>query len=181
MPDVTTRRPLIAAGLLLGVGLGGFVDGILFHQILQWHNMLSARYPSTGTGPPAGADLASFRRDVEVNMFWDGLFHAFTWSTTLLGVGQLFRAGRRPDVPWSGRTLLGSVLMGWGLFNLVEGVIDHHILHVHHVREDLGVSAWDYGFLATGVLLMAAGWLVVRAGRADATPRGGAELDGRVL
>jgi hypothetical protein len=45
----------------------------------------------------------------------------------------------------------------------------------------VGVFAWDYGFLATGALLMAAGWLVVRAGRADATPRGGAEFDGKGL
>ena len=28
-------RPLLAAGALLGIGMGGFVDGILFHQILQ--------------------------------------------------------------------------------------------------------------------------------------------------
>jgi uncharacterized membrane protein len=27
-----TRRPLISAGTLLGIGLGGFVDGIVLHQ-----------------------------------------------------------------------------------------------------------------------------------------------------
>jgi len=26
-------------------------------------------------------------------------------------------------------------IIGWGLFNLVEGVVDHHILTIHHVRE----------------------------------------------
>ena len=41
----SVRRPLVTAGILLGIGLGGFVDGIVFHQILQWHNMLSARIP----------------------------------------------------------------------------------------------------------------------------------------
>ena len=40
-----TRSPLIAAGVLMGAGLGGFVDGIVLHQILQWHNMLSSRMP----------------------------------------------------------------------------------------------------------------------------------------
>ena len=39
------RTPLVAAGILLGAGLGGFVDGILLHQILQWHNMLSGQLP----------------------------------------------------------------------------------------------------------------------------------------
>lgn len=29
-------------GVLLGLGLGGFVDGILLHQILQRHHMLSS-------------------------------------------------------------------------------------------------------------------------------------------
>jgi uncharacterized membrane protein len=161
------RRPLIAAGLLLGVGMGGFVDGILFHQILQWHNMVSAKYPTAGSVPLTEQDTETLRRNVEVNMFWDGVFHAFTWTMNLLGLQLLFAAGRRADVPWSRRTLVGAMLLGWGIFNLVEGVVDHHLLHVHHVREDLGESAWDYAFLASGVVLSAVGWLVLRAGRSD--------------
>lgn len=175
MTSRVDRRPLIAAGLLLGVGLGGFIDGILFHQILQWHNMVSAKFPSTGNGPLPGQDIQSYRRDVEVNMFWDGMFHAFTWLMNALGLHLLFRAGQRPDVPWSRRTLVGAMLFGFGLFNFVEGIIDHHILHLHHVRETLGVSAWDYGFLASGVVLMGLGWALIRAGREDTTPRGAAQ------
>lgn len=150
------RRPLIAAGTLLGVGMGGFVDGILLHQILQVHSMLSARRPRDSV------------LNMEVNMFWDGVFHAFTWAVTAVGLAMLFRAGRRVDVPWSGRTLVGSMVFGWGLFNLVEGVIDHHLLHVHHVVERLGVSIWDWTFLAVGgVGFMAVGWAIVRAARND--------------
>ncbi|MGL5793714.1 MAG: DUF2243 domain-containing protein, partial [Waterburya sp.] len=37
----TTRRPLIIAGILLGLGQAGFFDGIVFHQLLQWHHMFS--------------------------------------------------------------------------------------------------------------------------------------------
>lgn len=149
------RGPLMSAGLLLGVGLGGFVDGIVFHQILQLHNMLSARRPKDTVV------------NMEINMFWDGLFHAFTWVMTAAGVWLLWRAGRRADVPWSGRTLLGSMLAGWGLFNLVEGIIDHHVLHVHHVVERLGVSVWDWVFLGSGVVLIAAGWGLIAAGRRE--------------
>ena len=29
------------AGIVLGIGLGGFFDGIVLHQILQWHHMLT--------------------------------------------------------------------------------------------------------------------------------------------
>ena len=156
MPDGIDRRPLISAGTLLGVGMGGFVDGIVLHQLLQVHNMLSARRPRNSVV------------NMEINMFWDGVFHAFTWAVTAVGLLMLFRAARRPEVPWSGKTLLGAMVFGWGLFNLVEGVIDHHVLHVHHVVERLGVSVWDWTFLAVGgVGLMALGWALMRAGRND--------------
>src|SRR5687768_15481226 len=150
MADERTRRPLISAGLMLGVGMGGFVDGIVFHQLLQLHNMLSARRP-----PDSVVNL-------EINMFWDGLFHAFTWLTTAVGIALLFRAGRRADVPWSGRTLVGAMIAGWGAFNLVEGAIDHHILGVHHVVERLGVSVWDWAFLASGALMIVIGAAMIR-------------------
>jgi uncharacterized membrane protein len=146
-------RPLIAAGVLLGVGMGGFVDGIVFHQILQLHNMLSAKRPPTSVV------------NLEVNMVWDGLFHAFTWLSVACGLFLLFRAGRRSDVPWSGRILLGAMLAGWGLFNFVEGLIDHHILQVHHVVERMGLSVWDWVFLGTGPVLILLGAWLGRSGR----------------
>lgn len=150
MKTVRHTRPLVTAGLLLGIGLGGFLDGILFHQILQLHNMLSARRP-----PDTVVNL-------QVNMVFDRLFHAFTWLVTVARVIGLFRAAKRPDVVWSGRILFGSMLSGWALFNLVEGLIDHHILGVHHVVERLGLSIWDWLFLASGVVLLVIGILLSR-------------------
>ena len=147
----TTRRPLISAGMLLGMGMGGFFDGIVFHQILQTHNMLTGKRPKDSIA------------NIEINMFWDGLFHAATWTLTAVGIALLFRAAQRSDVPWSGRTFVGSLLLGWGLFNLVEGLIDHHILHLHHVIERLGVSIWDWVFLASGVILIAVGGALIRS------------------
>jgi uncharacterized membrane protein len=114
---ITPRRtPLVAAGILLGAGLGGFVDGIVLHQILQWHNMLS------GQLPPDTLVRA------KVNMYWDGLFHAAVWVLTAIGLAMLWAATGRADVPHSGRTLAGGLLLGWGLFNVVEGIIDHELL-----------------------------------------------------
>jgi uncharacterized membrane protein len=153
--------PLVASGMLLGTGLGGFVDGIVLHQILQWHNMLSSKLPPT--------DLVA----IKVNMVWDGLFHAMTWLITVVGLVQLFRAGRRDDVPWSGRALLGGMSAGWGLFNVVEGVIDHQILGIHHVHPGTGELAWDLAFLASGLLLAALGYGLIRvAKRMSEPPRG---------
>ena len=131
-------RPLVTAGLVLGIGLGGFVDGILLHQILQWHYMLSS------VTPPV--DLVSMK----YNMVWDGAFHALTWIMCAVGVALLFRAGGRSDAVWSGRLLVGSLVGGWGLFNLVEGLIDHQLLGIHHVHPGEGQLAWDLGFVIVG-------------------------------
>lgn len=147
------RSPTVTAGILLGVGLGGFVDGILLHQILQWHNMLSSRVPPT--------DLVSMK----YNMVWDGLFHAFTWLTTVIGVALLWRAGRERTALWSTRVFTGALALGWGLFNVVEGVIDHELLGIHHVHGDVQRVAWDVGFLVLGLGLMLVGALLIRRRR----------------
>ncbi|MGI4735641.1 MAG: DUF2243 domain-containing protein [Janthinobacterium lividum] len=148
------RTPLVAAGILLGAGLGGFVDGILLHQILQWHNMLS------GQLPPDTLVRA------KINMYWDGLFHAAVWVLTVVGLAMLWAATGRADVPHSGRTLVGSALLGWGLFNVVEGIIDHEVLGLHHVYEyTLNHLPADMAFLGLGVALLLVGGGLVRAGR----------------
>ena len=144
---------LIAAGTFLGMGLGGFVDGIVLHQILQWHNMLSSVV--------APLDLVAMK----YNMVWDGLFHAFTWVMVVVGLALLWRAGRQPNVPWSTPTFVGSLSLGWGLFNVVEGIIDHQILNIHHVHPGANQLAWDVGFLGFGALLVAVGWGLIQAGR----------------
>jgi uncharacterized membrane protein len=144
-------RPLIAAGTLLGIGMGGFVDGILFHQILQLHSMVSNRVP----------------RDTlvneQINMFWDGMFHAFTWCAVAFGIVMLWRAVTRGGVILSGKALCGSSIFGWGLFNLVEGTIDHEILQLHHVYQNGSHLLWDMVFLASGVVLIGVGLVTIRS------------------
>jgi uncharacterized membrane protein len=110
--------------------------------------------------------------NVKINMFWDGLFHAFTWLVTVIGLGLLWRAGGRPEVPWSTRTFVGSLAIGWGAFNFVEGLIDHQLLGIHHVHPGAGQLAWDVGFLASGVLLVAVGWGLIRSDRRGTHPHG---------
>jgi uncharacterized membrane protein len=158
--DSRHQGAVISAGVLLGTGLGGFLDGIVLHQLFQWHNMLSSRLPPT--------DLVAMK----VNMFWDGLFHAFTWLVTVVGVALLWRAGRRPEVPWSTRTFVGSLSLGWGAFNVVEGLIDHQWLGIHHVHPGAGQLAWDVGFLLFGALLVIVGWALIRAGSKHPRSRG---------
>ena len=143
--------PPRAPGLLLGIGLSGFVDGIVLHQILQWHHMLT----STREHPmPTVAGL-------EANTLADGFFHAATWIFVAAGsflTVREWRAGRMAP-PWRG----GTLLLGWSAFNVVEGLIDHELLGIHHVRDDLGGPiGWDLGFLALGVALVLAGLALSR-------------------
>ena len=63
----------------------------------------------------------------------------------------------------SWKRVLGWILVGWGLFKLVEGVIDHHILRIHHVRTGPNELAWDLAFLALGAVLLVGGWTLARS------------------
>ena len=151
--NTSTHAPLITAGTFLGIGMGGFVDGILFHQILQLHAMVSAIVPKTTIA------------NIEINMFWDGMFHALTWVMTAIGLMLLWKAARRVDVPWLGKVFVGALFLGWGLFNLIEGIIDHHILNLHHVYEAQGQSNFDYMFLLSGVVFIVGGLMAIRSQR----------------
>jgi uncharacterized membrane protein len=146
-------RRATTAGILLGVGLGGFVDGIVLHQILQWHNMLS------GWVPPVTMEA------MRLNMVWDGLFHALVWLMTFAGVMLLWNAAARREAIPTLSVFIGQLILGWGLFNLVEGIVDHQLLGVHHVREVENHLVYDLTFLAVGgVLLIVVGWLLMRRG-----------------
>jgi uncharacterized membrane protein len=143
-----------AAGILLGIGLGGFVDGIVLHQILQWHNMVSNWIPPTTM------------EAMSINMVWDGIFHAAVWLVTLAGVFLLWSAARRRAAIPSLKAFVGQLLLGWGSFNLVEGVIDHQILGIHYVRQVSNYTVYNLTFLAVGgVLFILLGWMLMRAGK----------------
>ncbi|SFL32268.1 DUF2243 domain-containing protein [Methylobacterium pseudosasicola] len=153
-----TRAFPLSAGILFGLGLGGFFDGIVLHQILQWHHMLSSWYPIESIA------------NLELNTRWDGIFHSATYVFVVLGLFILWRAAHRGHLSWSNKLLAGSLLLGWGLFNSVEGMIDHQILGVHHVNEAMPRDqwiVWDLGFLLWGLAMLIVGWLLVRAGRRE--------------
>src|SRR3954451_20102799 len=153
--SVVAGPPSIASGLLYGLGFGGFVDRIVLHQILQWHHMVSD-VPGIPTDTVAG---------LEVNTLADGFFHVVTWFLVLAGSITTLVAWRRGRLAPSWSFHFGLLLAGWGIFNVVEGLVDHQILGIHHVRDDLGAPlSWDIGFLVFGALLIVGGWLLYRHG-----------------
>jgi uncharacterized membrane protein len=151
------REPTRTPAVVLGLGLGGFVDGIVIHQILQWHHMISHtdNHPVTTV---AG---------LEANTLADGFFHVAAWVFVVVGSTLMLAAWRQGRRAPTWRYHIGLLLAGWGIFNLVEGVVDHQILGIHHLRDDLGAPlSWDIGFLMFGALLVAGGWALHRSGSA---------------
>lgn len=149
------RARFVLGAFLLGVGMGGFVDGIVMHQLLQWHHMVSSIEPATTLG------------GLETNTLWDGIFHVLAF--TLTGVGAVVISGA-PAV--AGRTAVRAFtalfLAGWGAFNLVDSAVNHFLLELHHVREEAADPlAWDLGFLVIAALMFAGGaWWAHRTLRA---------------
>ena len=156
------RPSILGPGLVIGIGLGGFVDGIVLHQILQWHHMLTNTGSDNIGLQPYPPDTV---QGLQVNTLWDGLFHASTWVFVTVGLLWLWQRVGGSREGWSVTALIGLLLAGWGVFNLVEGTVDHHLLAIHHVRPGPNELLFDLGFLAVGALLLACGMAVYRSAR----------------
>jgi len=157
--DPVAPRPFVLPAVVLGVGLGAFFDGIVLHQLLQWHHMASA------VDPPTTLDA------LQRNTLADGLFHAVAWLATGAGVLLLWRAVgiARGRPAWG--VLVGGLLVGFAAFNLVEGVVNHLLLGIHHVREGDDAFLYDAGFLLLSALIFVVGSAVLRGGIGSASGR----------
>ena len=104
---------------------------------------------------------------LEANTLADGFFHVATWLFLLAASVMAISSWQRGRLAPSWSFHVGLMLAGWGIFNLVEGLVNHQVLGVHHLRDDLGAPlSWDIGFLVLGALLVAGGWLLHRRGAA---------------
>jgi len=144
-------KRLTHAGYLLGFSLGGFFDGILLHQILQWHHLLS------------GVGRAPFD-DLRTQILADGLFHAAMYFIALIGIWKLLQARYVLVDRSSDRQLAADVLIGFGAWHIVDAVLSHWILGIHRIRMDSpDPLLWDLlWFTLFGVLFVVAGILLQR-------------------
>lgn len=152
MTETRRRPPLLTAAVLLGLAGGGFVDGILFHQVLQWHHLLSL-VPGDRFRDPA------------VQIAADGAFHVLMYVVAAVGLWLLWRARAAFGAADASRRLGGGLLLGFGLWQLIDAVAFHWLLGIHHVR--VGVEnplAYDLALFAVGVVAVALAALVLRRG-----------------
>ena len=157
--DGRLRARITVSTVLLGIGLGGFFDGIVLHQILQWHHLLSSHVPPTSLS------------NLELNTLADGLFHAVAWGFTLIGLLTLW-TGLRSGAGLGWHRLIGGLLAGWGGFNLVEGTINHQLLGLHHVRPGPDELLYDIGFLTWGAAMLLLGIVLLRRHSDSLAPLG---------
>jgi uncharacterized membrane protein len=139
------------SGYLLGFALGGFFDGILLHQILQWHHLLS------------GLEGDAFQ-DIRVQILADGLFHALMYVVAAIGLVLLFRAWRDHVDDKAGRLLLANAFIGFGVWHIVDAVLSHWLAGIHRIRMNAdNPLVWDLiWFVAFGLLPLIAGVLIRR-------------------
>lgn len=140
---------LNGAGYLLGFALGGFFDGILLHQILQWHHLLG------------GLERAPFS-DLRVQILADGVFHALMYIIAGVGLIKLLRARYALMDRSNDRLLAAAVLIGFGAWHVIDSVLSHWVLGIHRIRMDVpNPLFWDLvWFFLFGVLFVLAGLLL---------------------
>ncbi|WP_085991380.1 DUF2243 domain-containing protein [Oceanobacillus senegalensis] len=129
------------SGILFGIGLAAFIDEVIFHQLLGWHYF----YDQSTT---------------RIGILSDGLFHAFSWFST---VGSLFIVAdlRRRSVWWATRWI-GGVLIGLGGFNLYDGIIQHKMMRIHQIRNDTdNLLMYDIVWNLAAFIILTAGIIVL--------------------
>ncbi len=154
------------SGYVLGFALGGFFDGILLHQVLQWHHLLS---------------LVDDERvqTLRTQILADGLFHVLMYAIATIGLVMLWRARQALNDAGAGRVLLATLLIGFGVWNVIDVVGFHWIAGIHRIRVDVDNRLfWDLLWLALFALppLVVAALIARRSGGRPLGPAGGAAL-----
>ena len=154
MDDMAPTVPVLRGGAIAtGFALGGFFDGILLHQVLQWHHLLSLV-----PGEPY--------RDIGVQVLADGLFHVGMFGVVVLGLWLMWRGRAAAGAPGFGRLLAADAVLGFALWNIVDIVFFHWVVGFHRLRVDVADPLpWDIGWLvAFGLLPLALVPLLRRRG-----------------
>ncbi len=156
------NRKSTASAILIGIGLAGLIDIIIFHAILQWHHTSSHIInPNT-------------IESLQLNLLHDGLFLSFSLIITIAGVILLWHASRsnnKNSMLSNKRSFIGLALIGFGGFNTIEGIINHLVLEMHHVIDVVNPLVFDLAFLVVGGLaFLAAGGLLLRSRKVQLKP-----------
>ncbi|MFH5801226.1 DUF2243 domain-containing protein [Haladaptatus sp. CMAA 1911] len=147
--DGATRRALLAAGIS-GFGFSGLIDVLVLHLVLQWHHLVSGLYPQTTMN------------GLRTNILADGLFSIAMLVIMGIGAGLLWRAERRAASPLPVRPVAGSAVIGLGVFDLYDSLVDHILLGLHQPLSRGG--RYNPHWIVVSLLIIGAGIYVYRTG-----------------
>ncbi|WP_306056869.1 DUF2243 domain-containing protein [Natronococcus wangiae] len=147
--DASVRRRLLIAGGTTGFGFGAVIDTVVFHLTFQTHHLLSGFYD------PYSLD------GLRTNVMFDGLFLLATLGIASVGLGLLWTTVNGTAERFSTRYLVGAIVVGAGVFNVFDGVVDHYLLDLHNVVH--GTEAWNPPWVVASVVMLAVGLLLLRS------------------
>ncbi len=137
---------VIDIGGLIGIGVAGFVDETVFHQLLHWHHFYNLSTPAVG--------LVS-----------DGIFHAVSWFCV---VGGLFMfADLRRRAAWRSTWQFTGLCFGLGGFQLWDGIIQHKWWHLHEIRYHVKILPYDLVWNVIAVIVLVVGFVLLRRARQE--------------
>jgi uncharacterized membrane protein len=133
----SSAKQLCFAAFWLGFALSGFFDGILLHQVLQWHHLLS------------GLDIqGSPFAVVRFQVLADGYFHLLMYVIAALALWLLWRARSTFDHSGASKLLISWLLIGFGVWHFVDAVASHWVIQIHRIKMDAeNPLLWDIGWL----------------------------------
>jgi uncharacterized membrane protein len=134
-------RRSLGAGVLIGIGVAGFIDEVVFHQLLHWHHFYD-------------------RSTRDAGLVSDGLFHAFSWAAIVTGLFVFADLQRRHSTVV--RRVQAGALIGSGGFQLYDGLVHHKLLSLHQIRYDVSLLPYDLAWNLAGTLALVAGLLLLR-------------------
>ena len=129
------------SGIFFGVGLVAFFDEAVFHQLLHWHHFYD-------------------KETLSVGLISDGLFHAFSWFSTVVGLFML--ADIRKKKIWNVKKWVGGLFVGAGVFQLYDGTIQHKLMKIHQIRYDVEIFYYDLTWNVLAVILLIIGGFLLR-------------------
>ncbi|MDL4840880.1 DUF2243 domain-containing protein [Aquibacillus rhizosphaerae] len=138
--NTISRSKNLWSGFLFGLGLAAFIDEMVFHQLLRWHHF----YDKSTT---------------DIGLVSDGLFHAFSWFATIGSLFMFADLRRRQSVLMT--RWVGGVLLGAGVFQLYDGIIQHKLMRIHQIRYVENVVPYDLVWNIIAIIMIVLGGLLV--------------------
>lgn len=146
-PSITNHRTVLLGSGFVGFGLGAVLDVLVFHLVLQWHHLVSSLVtPET-------------LRGLQINLYYDGLFSLAMVGVMGVGGALVWRGLNHSLLDHSPVRALGAVLVGAGVFNVYDGVVDHYVLDIHDAVHS--TEALNPHWIGASLLLLGVGILVL--------------------